>query len=90
MISIKKFTLGDELSFFIVDTRSRRDPTGKKNFLPPNKFKQLQKWIRELKCPGVLIINQPLLLEEDDGASNANYDQFKTLVSDITGAEHDF
>jgi hypothetical protein len=64
------FDLGDDLSFFVADTRINRDaaqpadqpdPAHPPKFMKADDFESLISWIERLRCPGVLVIGQPLL-----------------------------
>jgi hypothetical protein len=66
------FDLGGDLSFFVADTRINRDmidrdaqppdPADPPNFMEADDFETLIAWIEGLRCPGVLVIGQPLLV----------------------------
>ncbi len=61
------FELGEDLSFFVADTRINRDrptagePASAPKFMLDEDFDQLIGWIAGLKSPGVLVVGQPLL-----------------------------
>lgn len=75
------FDLGEDLSFFVADTRINRDvvdrtrdpegagpaPDGPPKFMKTCHFESLISWIEGLRCPGVLVTGQPLLAKGGSG-----------------------
>ncbi len=60
----------DPVSFFVVDSRSRRDPFNKQprppHFLPEEQWQDLERWVHQLTGPGVLLIGQPAFQKDGD------------------------
>lgn len=55
------------VSFFAADTRSERDEWGKgRHFFRPEQWTGLERWARELRGPGVLVLGQPLFERDGD------------------------
>lgn len=55
-----QFSIGDELSFFLLDTRLSRKTGEDANFADPAALKACVTWLRSLNCPGVLVVPAPL------------------------------
>lgn len=54
-------------SFFVTDTRSRREfyeDDGSAHFMPEKQWEDLERWQRGLKGPGFLVLGQPLFQED--------------------------
>ncbi|WP_078084925.1 hypothetical protein [Microbulbifer mangrovi] len=56
-----QFDIGEELSFFVLDTRLQRGRGRDSNFTDPATLQQLEDWLQGLKAPGVLVLPAPLL-----------------------------
>lgn len=55
------------VSFFVADLRTRRQNPGRDGWLlPPAELEALDRWARKLERPGVLVLGQPLLIEDGD------------------------
>lgn len=81
--------------FFVADTRVRRTHDLRR-FLPRGAFGRLQRWLRGLDAPGVLIIGQPVIeaarsrLESTVvDASLTSFDQYAALADALQTAPHD-
>jgi hypothetical protein len=67
-----QFTIGDtslNVSLFLADTRSQRDPFGTPagaHFVQPPQWRALEQWVDGLTGPGVLILGQPLFQKDGD------------------------
>ena len=59
---VESFTLGDDLSVCLADLRSYRS---EHEFLPGAAFQRLLDWARHRACPGVLVLPQPLIVEQN-------------------------
>ncbi|MBN0987501.1 hypothetical protein [Amphritea pacifica] len=82
------FKLGDELSFCLADLRSYRD---QHSFLPDADFDRLTHWARSLTAPGVLVIPQPLIVEENKTERNllSFKQQYQQLIEALGESGHD-
>ncbi len=78
---VDTFELGTDVSFCLADVRSRRNKDG---FLSDVDFNKLTTWARELKCPGVLVMPQPLIVNAND--TERNLLSFKTQYQDLLQA----
>lgn len=59
-----QFTIGDDLSFFVADTRIHREKQERGvRLMGDNDLKKLEEWVKDLKCPGVLVLGQPMIWE---------------------------
>lgn len=56
------------VSFFVADTRSQRTEYAKQphSFIPHDEWTALEQWQQELRCPGVLVLGQPLYQKDGD------------------------
>ena len=82
------FKLGEALSFCLADLRSyRTDDT----FLPDADFNRLTDWARSLTCPGVLVIPQPLIIENNNTERNllSFKTQYQQLLQALGESGHD-
>lgn len=94
--SISRFTVGS-LSFFIADTRVNRD-ADRKNFMSPEDMREFERWITDLKGPGVFSLGQPLFATRASGFGRLtrrfsdwnlpDYDQFPQLARIISSSKH--
>jgi hypothetical protein len=92
------FDLGEDLSFFVADTRINRDgarpadPRHPPRFMAPTDFEALISWIEGLRSPGVLVIGQPLLAtggNPGDRCLPDFPDQYARLCRSLAAASHD-
>lgn len=85
---VETFSIGAELSFCIADLRSYRRG---KRFLPEQSFAELCDWARNLDCPGVLLVPQPLIV--GDGSLERNLrsfpEQYSALLAALASSGHD-
>ncbi len=58
-LPISSFSIGEELSFFVVDTRSNRNAIPQ-NFMSESDLHILYEWIKNLNSPGIIVLGQPL------------------------------
>lgn len=65
-----QFEIGDDLSFFVLDTRLQRDRGSDSQVTDPENFSRLQTWFQELRSPGVLVLPAPLLTHWQFNASS--------------------
>jgi hypothetical protein len=57
----------EPVSFFVADTRSERDQWGENcHFFQDQQWADLERWVRELHGPGVLVLGQPLFQKDGD------------------------
>lgn len=86
--TIRVFNIGKDISFCIADLRSERTKNG---FMSDASFQELLQWIKQLTCPGVLIIPQPLIA----GKGNINdknlpdWEQYNALIIALQNGNHD-
>lgn len=97
------FDLGDDLSFFVADTRINRDVIDRDRdddpataepprFMRPEDFEALISWIQGLRSPGVLVIGQPLLARGGSALDRCMPDfpgQYDRLCQALAAAPHD-
>jgi hypothetical protein len=98
----RQFNIGQDLSFFVADTRSERMDGVQEQLMPEVDFNRLIAWITSLRVPGVLVLSQPLLvplkiakptskfghdyLEEPNSAAFSQYDE---LVNTLAAVNQD-
>ncbi|MBN8432225.1 hypothetical protein JF535_15355 [Microbulbifer salipaludis] len=56
-----RFDIGDDLSFFVLDTRLQRGRGRDGQFTDAATLERLQQWLTGLRCPGVLVLPAPVL-----------------------------
>lgn len=56
-----QFAIGNELEFFYLDTYLQRERGGNTRFTDDTTLERVCTWLRELTCPGVLVLPMPLL-----------------------------
>ena len=56
-----QFAIGEELSVFALETRARREPGADAAFTDQATLDACVAWLRDLRCPGVLVLPAPLL-----------------------------
>lgn len=80
--------IGKDLSICIADLRSYRST---RNFMQPSKFKELIAWAENRTCPGVLVIPQPLIVDENKHERNLRSfkNQYKKLIEALGSSKHD-
>lgn len=85
---IDTFMIGNELSFCVADLRSYRSKT---QFIDNQGFDQLVAWARRLTQPGVLVIPQVLLVEENKLERNllSFKKQYGQLITAMASTGHD-
>lgn len=85
---VESFTLGDDLSVCLADLRSHRS---EHKFLPEASFKKLLEWARRRACPGVLVIPQPLIVEQNPFERNLRSygTQYARLLEALGSVPHD-
>lgn len=86
--AFETFALGNDLSVCIADFRSHRSDHG---FTTPANFKKVIQWAGELKSPGVFIVSQPLIVEENETEKNLlSYKQhYAELLKAFAASGHD-
>ena len=95
------FDIGEDLTFFLADTRMHRERpehlwSSVDEFMADGDFQQLLSWVRGLETPGVLVLGQPLLapagnvLEriKDRGLPDHGR-QYRQLCDALANARHD-
>jgi len=85
---VETIAIGDDLSICVADLRSYRN---KHRFLPKADFDALLKWARTLTSPGVLVVPQPLIVEENKVERNLLSwpQQYGELVKALASSGHD-
>ncbi len=85
---VESFTLGDDLSVCLADLRSYRS---EQKFLPEAPFKTLLDWAGHRTCPGVLVIPQPLIVQQNNVERNLrSYEtQYARLLEALGSVSHD-
>ena len=85
---VESFTLGNDLSVCLADLRSRRS---KHRLLPEVPFKSLLDWAGSRTCPGVLVLPQPLIVEQNHVERNLrSYEtQYARLLEALGSVRHD-
>lgn len=88
---VRLLTIGDDLSFCVLDLRSGRRARDQ-GFADPESFAAVRQWLRGLTGPGVLVISQ--LLMRDGGRRTDNNlacfrGQYSALVEAIAACGHD-
>ncbi|MDO6563326.1 hypothetical protein Q4488_08010 [Amphritea sp. 1_MG-2023] len=86
--NIETFTIADKLAFCLADLRSLRHDHG---FLPATEFKQLTDWAKALQSPGVLVLPQPLIVEQNPTERNllSFKTQYQQLLQALGSSGHD-
>ncbi|MEH6445328.1 MAG: hypothetical protein V7784_15645 [Oceanospirillaceae bacterium] len=82
------FNIGSDISFCLADLRSYRS---EQRFIPVAGMTKLLKWVKDLQSPGVLVIPQPLIVNENSQEKNLrSYDQqYKALLQAMSQCLHD-
>ena len=85
---VESFTLGEDLSVCLADLRSYRS---EHKFLPEAPFNRLLDWAGRRTCPGVLVIPQPLIVEQNAFERNLrSYEtQYARLLEALGSVPHD-
>jgi hypothetical protein len=91
-----QFSLGDSLSFYVLDTRYNRT-RGNNLFVAADELDRLEAWVNGLQCPGVIASNQILFEAPKEGALAGltqeralfHYDQYRRLCQILKAAPHD-
>lgn len=85
---VESFTLGDDLSVCLADLRSYRS---RHELLPEAPFKTLLDWAGYRACPGVLVLPQPLIVEQNKVERNLrSYEtQYARLLEALGSVSHD-
>lgn len=86
--TIRTFNIGNDISFCVVDLRSERTKNG---FLSDRSFQELLKWVKNLTCPGVLVIPQPLIAGKgnDIDKNLPDWKQYDKLITAFQNGNHD-
>lgn len=82
------FSIGDDLSVCVADLRSYRN---KHRFIPAADFSRITEWASGLESPGVLVVPQPLIVEENKTERNLLSwpQQYGELVRALASSGHD-
>ena len=90
---ITTFTV-NPLSFLIADTRSNRKPD-QSDFMLPSDLEVVAQWIQGLSGPGVLVVGQPVLMDQTGFLSGTfgdwslpDYKQYGTLAQLLSQSQH--
>ncbi|MDF1779895.1 MAG: hypothetical protein P1U67_01235 [Alcanivoracaceae bacterium] len=86
--AIDIFSLGDDLSICVADLRTYRS---KRGFIGKQDFAKLVEWATNLEGPGVLVIPQPLIVEENKLERNLMSwpQQYGELIKALGSSGHD-
>lgn len=89
--AVEVVELGGDLSFCIADLRSYRGVhRGQKVMLHPDAFPELTGWARSLKCPGVLVVSQPLIVKASGERNLLSFrGQYRELLEALGHTGHD-
>ncbi|MGQ8367437.1 hypothetical protein [Glaciecola sp. 1036] len=82
------FKIGDDISFCIADLRSTRSKT---QFINKENFSKMIEWAKNLTTPGVLVIPQILIVEENKTERNllSFKSQYTKLINALADAKRD-
>lgn len=85
---VETMSIGSDLSICLADLRSFRTKSG---FLPKRKFEELIDWANTLTSTGVLVIPQPLIVEENKTERNllSFESQYTQLIKALGSSGHD-
>ena len=85
---VETFSIGNEISFCVADLRSYRRG---KRILPEQSFAKLCDWARNLECPGVLLVPQPLIVGDPSLERNLRSfpEQYSELLAALASSGHD-
>ena len=85
---VETLAIGDDLSICFADLRSHRSKT---QFLPNAEFEKLADWAEALDSPGVLVVPQPLIVENNEVERNLRSfpGQYGRLVRALGASGHD-
>ncbi|MBC3767366.1 hypothetical protein [Neptunicella marina] len=85
---ISTFSLGQDLSFCVLDARSYRSQT---QFTDQKTFRQLLDWLQQLNSPGILVLPQILLNMHNSQERNllSFQKQYQQLIQAIAQCGHD-
>ncbi|MDR4519478.1 MAG: hypothetical protein R3E36_02540 [Nitrosomonas sp.] len=86
--TLRIFNIGNDISFCIADLRSERTKHG---FMSDAAFQQLLNWTKQLACPGVLVIPQPLIAGKGDvnDKNLPDWPQYNELIVALQNGGHD-
>ena len=85
---VESFTLGEDLSVCLADLRSHRSGH---ELLPVKPFKRLLDWAGRRTCPGVLVLPQPLIVQQNPIERNLRSygTQYARLLGALGSVPHD-
>ncbi|MBV1878386.1 MAG: hypothetical protein KUG79_12140 [Pseudomonadales bacterium] len=85
---IEMFRIGTDLDVCLADLRSNRTES---QFLADSDMAQLLDWARGLVCTGVLVIPQPLIVDENKDEKNLRSypEQYSELLAAMSSSGHD-
>lgn len=85
---VESLTLGNDLSVCLADLRSHRS---EHKLLPEAPFNTLLEWAAHRTCPGVLVIPQPLIVEQNEVERNIRSygTQYARLLEALGSVSHD-
>lgn len=86
--SVDIFSIGEDLSICLADFRTERRERG---FASAKSLKKVVEWAKNLTCPGVLVISQPLIVEKNTMERNllSFPDQYRKLLQALAHSGHD-
>ena len=75
------FDIGQDLSFYVADFRSTRG-RNLTHFIEGRQMDELEKWLDNLRCPGVLVVQQPIIAGRGGSGDRKlpNYGQYWTRL----------
>ncbi|MCL6417766.1 hypothetical protein MIB92_19060 [Aestuariirhabdus sp. Z084] len=85
---VEQIAIGKDLSFCIADLRSYRS---RNRFIGTADFDRIIAWAETLKCPGILVSPQPLLVETSSSERNLRSfeKQYVRLLEALASSGHD-
>lgn len=84
--AFETFEIGDELSICFADTRLGRREGGL-DFMSAGDMDRLAQWLGTLRCPGVLVTQQPIIALKG-GCSNRNLTDYQQYIQRLLPALH--
>jgi hypothetical protein len=85
--AVQTFIVGNDLSFFVADTRVNRTQA---EFMAPADLQKLRTWVQGLQCPGVIVFSQALFDVPGKPELNlCDFNQFVELCQILSDSRHD-
>jgi hypothetical protein len=88
---VEAIAIGKDISFCVADLRSYRGlHQGEKVMMHPDSFPKLLSWARNLECPGVLVVSQPLIVDKSGERNLLSFPgQYHQLLEALGQSGHD-